>query len=302
MKQKQLTGNRWLLCLVIVLLLYGVLLACYLMNFISSFLFVGLLFIIIIIPVIFLIYYRKDHKERNMLLVIICCIMLLIVYEVPLTQYEGYTFKATGYREPEELIDQSGIYLMSVGLHDIFYLDNEEDIRKNFALNHIEIYELYETTNLDRYKSKFIWLLHLVGLYKDKFHIMKENVQDFVGYDVEIVNEFLTRDDLEGDSAGLALSLTAMFAQGELENEIPIGVTGTLEKDGRTLAVGGMKEKMLIAEEHALPYLIIPEENKQLAMELKEDLSLKVEILPVNHIDEAIIVIRELNKKSDIGE
>ena len=51
---------------------------------------------------------------------------------------------------------------------------------------------------------------------QDQFHIMGENVRDFIQEDITVINEFLNRENLRGDSAGLALGLSAMVHQGSL--------------------------------------------------------------------------------------
>ena len=100
---------------------------------------------------------------------------------------------------------------------------------------------------------------------------------------------------ISGDSAGLALGLTAMIHQGNLANELPISVTGTLEPNGDVMQVGGIKAKMMIAEQNGFPIIMIPLANREEAETAKTQQELSIEILPVSHIDEAVLAIKELN-------
>ena len=128
-------------------------------------------------------------------------------------------------------------------MHDIHYLENEDEARDTYEKNGIQIYDLYKIKNRNRYKSKTQELKQFLGLGKDEFQVMGENVKSHFNEDIEIINDFLTRDNLVGDSAGLALGLTTMIHQGNLENTLPIGVTGTLEPNGDVMQVGGIKRK-----------------------------------------------------------
>ena len=111
-------------------------------------------------------------------------------------------------------------------------------IRDIYERDGIQIYDLYKITNRDRYRSKTNEIKRFLGFGKDQFHVMGENVRDFIREDITAINEFLSRENLRGDSAGLALGLSAMVHQGSLHNQIPIGVTGTLEPNGRCQSSG----------------------------------------------------------------
>jgi len=143
-----------------------------------------------------------------------------VFFDFRLLEYESHTYIASGYREPEELLNNSGIHILLVGLHDTHYLEIEDVARDNYERDSIQIFDLYKIKNKDRYRRKTTEVKQFLGFGKDEFQVMGENVRSFVGEDIAFINGFLGRENLSGDSAGLALGLTAMIHQGNLENEL----------------------------------------------------------------------------------
>ena len=275
--------------------IYGILGIAYYLDFLNGFVFLGALLGIIAVTVIILIIFRKNKFKRLVTILVILTLLLFWGYEARLLSYESHTYIADGYREPEELLEDSGIYILSVGLYDIHYIEDEDMIRDIYKRDSVQIFDLYKIKNRDRYRSKTAEIGRFFGFVKDDFQVMGENVISNVGGDITFINEFLSRENLVGDSAGLALGLTAMVHQGNLENEISIGVTGTLEPNGDVMEVGGIKEKVIIAEQTGLPFIIVPLANVEEAETVKSQQELAIEILTVSHIDEAVLAIKELN-------
>ena len=269
----------------------------YYIDFLNGFAFLGALLVVIVIALIFLIIFQKNKFKRLTTTLVIVFALLFWGYEAQLLSYESHSYNADGYRDPEELLEGSGIHILVVGLHDIHYLEDEEWIRNTYEKNGIQIFDMYKIRNRDRYRSKTTGLKHFLGFGKEKdaFQVMGENVRNYIEEDNIFINEFLNRESLSGDSAGLALSLTAMIHQGNLENELPISITGTLEPNGDVMQVGGIKAKMMIAEQNDFPVIIIPLANKEEAETVKSQQELTIEILDVSHIDEAALAIEELN-------
>ncbi len=277
--------------------IYGILGIAYYFDFLNGFVFLGALLGIIAVTVIILIIFRENKCKRLVTILVILTLLLFWGYEARLLSYESHTYTADGYREPEELLEDSGIYILSVGLYDIHYIEDEDMIRDIYKRDSVQIFDLYKIKNRDRYRSKTAEIGRFFGFVKDDFQVMGENVISNVGGDITFINEFLRRENLVGDSAGLALGLTAMVHQGNLENEISIGVTGTLEPNGDVMEVGGIKEKVIIAEQTGLPFIIVPLANVEEAETVKSQQELAIEILTVNHIDEAVLAIKELNEE-----
>lgn len=296
---KQMDGrSKWLAFLYSILLvvpIYAILVIAYYVEFLNGFLFLGILLAIIIIALILLIIFRKTHFKRLTLIFSVSLLLIFWGYEARLLSYLGNTYMADGYREPEELMEGSGIHILSVGLFDIHYIEDEDIIRDIYARDGVQIYELDKINNRDRYLSKTTEILDFLGFGTEDFKVMGENVRSYVGEDNAFINEFLSRENLQGDSAGLALGLTAMVHEGELENKLTIGVTGTLEANGEVMEVGGIKSKMMISEQSSIPIIIVPLANLEEAETVKNQQKLSMEIISVSHIDEAVQAIKELN-------
>lgn len=280
----------------IVIPTYFILGNAYYVNSISSFVFVGALIGLMVIAAIPLIIFRKDKFKSLTSMWIIVLLCLLLGYEFLLLEYESNTYIAEVYREPEEVVQNSGIHILAIGLNDIHYVKEENMIRDIYERDGIQLFDLYKITNRDRYKSKTNEIKRFFGFGKEQFDVMGENVKGFIQEDITVINDFLNRENLIGDSAGLALGLSAMVHQGSLHNQIPIGVTGTLEPKGDVLQVGGIAGKTIISDQKGFPYIIVPDVNREEAETVKAQENLAIEIKPVHHIDEAVMVIKELNK------
>ncbi|GGA90602.1 hypothetical protein GCM10008025_36430 [Ornithinibacillus halotolerans] len=137
----------------------------------------------------------------------------------------------------------------------------------------------------------------MLGLKKDDFAITGENVSEYLGGDTAVIDDFLQREDIDGNSAGLGLALSALVNKLEITNNLDFGVTGAINPSGEVLEVGGIKGKLISSEESEFPYVILPSTNMEEAVEVKEEQGLNIELIPVIHIDEAIRVIKDLNNK-----
>lgn len=286
-----------LLSVVIVIPIYFLLLTTYLSGLTNSFILLGglLLMITAAIAILIIFYRRKIILQTALFSILFTAV--LFVYEARLLSYEGITYLVESYRQPEELRPKSNLFILSVGLHDIHYIQDEEMLVDTLEANHIQPLNIYKVTNKDKYTYKTSSILQFIGFEKDSFHIMGGNVRDFTGEELPFISDFLERDNLEGDSAGLVLGLYTFIDLGQIENNIPIGVTGTLEKNGDVMEVGGIRAKMMIAAQNNFSHVIIPADNLIEAEQVKKEESLNLNILTVGHIDEAIDIINDLNRR-----
>ena len=279
----------------IALSIYGIFWVAYYMDLINGFVFLGAILVFMFTGLILFIVFRKNKFKRLTIFMGILILSVFWIYEALLLNYENHTYIATGYEEPEEILGGSGIHLMVVKRVDVLVLDNKDAIRANYERAGIQLFNLHKTSNKDRYHSKNQDLISRFGFGQTEFQQMSLNVKNFVNEDIPFINDFLSRENLSGNSAGLGLGLTALIYQNELENEIQMGVTGTLEPNGDVLPIGMIEEKLMIAEKSDLPYIIIPLANSKEAEAVKSQHNLDIEILPVAHIDQAIQVIKGLN-------
>ncbi len=279
----------------VIIPLYFLLLMLYLLNFISGFMFVGSLLIACIVFLVFIIIFRQQRPIVKFSSLIILSLVILIVYEGYLIQYESITYSVDTYREPEEFIPQTNLFMLTVGLNDIQYIEDEQLLLKTLEENEIEPLNIEKVSNLDRYQYKTTAFKDLIMRPKSEFEVMGENVQAFIGHELPFVSELLQRDELTGNSAGLILGLYALMDQGFLHNQVPIAVTGALSPSGEVLEVGGIRAKVLISGRNDFPYMIVPTSNFQLAEEVKIENALDIEIIAVEHIDEAVDFINMLS-------
>ncbi|MFS0864418.1 S16 family serine protease [Fredinandcohnia sp. 179-A 10B2 NHS] len=266
----------------------------YFANFINSFTYVGGIFLSFFILFVLLLVFRNARDKLKYISILTIITGVLLCYELGLLKYESTTYTASFHASPIELDENSGIHLMVVRTVEILILEDEESIRNNYEQQ--QLIDLYRLDNEDRYISKNLEIFGYLGFFKDEFEQMGENVTEYLGSEPHMLAEFLNREDLAGDSAGLGLALTSLIEQQEVINNKEIAVTGALSGNGDVLPIGMVKEKMIIAEEQALPYIIIPIGNAKEAAATKEEYQLSIEVFSVPHIDDAIKIIGELNK------
>lgn len=274
---------------------YIILWIAYYHDLITSFIFIGTLLVELILMVIVMVIYRNDKAKIGKVSMIALILGLLVCFELKLLGYETNTYNATFHADPIELFDGTGVHMMVVTTRSIGYLKDREQIIKGYEHEDIELIDLYQLDNKDRYQSKNTELLNMMGIKKDDFAVMGENVKSYLGEETKIMKTFLNRTDLSGDSAGLGLALSGLIEKGELKNHVTFGVTGAISARGEVLPIGMIKEKLLIAEEKGYPFMIIPSGNRTEAKKVIVEENLEIEVFDVNHIDESIVLINEWN-------
>ena len=274
---------------------YIILWFAYYHDFITSFIFVGALLIELILILIVVVFYRNEKSKIGKISILAIILGLLVCFELQLLEFEANTYTASFHANPIELFEGSGVHMMVVTTRAIGYLTDREQIIKGYEHEDVELIDVYKLNNKNRYQSKNTELLKMIGIKKDDFTVMGENVKHYLGEESEIMNTFLNRTDISGDSAGLGLALSRLIEKGELKNHITFGVTGALSATGEVLPIGMIREKLLIAEEKGYPFMIIPSGNRTEAKEVIVEGNLEIEVFDVNHIDESIALINEWN-------
>src|SRR3546814_16170562 len=67
-----------------------------------------------------------------------------------------------------------------------------------------------------------------------------------------------------------------------------VAMTGEVTLRGRVLPIGGLKEKLLAALRGGITTVLIPSENEKDLVEIPENITTALEILPVSHVDEVL--------------
>ncbi|PUB13939.1 S16 family serine protease [Paenisporosarcina sp. OV554] len=278
-------------------LVYFIELFLYLINFISGFFFVNVLFLMSILILFFSLVIMKTAISKPPFVFSVIFSVFLFIYEMPLILIDNHQYLISSPNAPEELIKGSGIFLLSINVATIGSVENEQVLRDSYQKGHTKYFEIISVKNHARYFSKNKAIIESVGLYKDEFEQMSENVAGYLNTSNKAIDEFLTRDGSSGSSAGLGLVLSSLSEQGEFENDMLIGVTGAISKTGKVKEVGSINEKIQTANENGFSHIILPLANLSEAKEVKKKLNLPIEIIGVHDVDETIQLIKELNKR-----
>lgn len=131
---------------------------------------------------------------------------------------------------------------------------------------------------------------------KSQYKKLKIVKKKFFDYDVHIhIPEGAIPKD--GPSAGIAITtaLISLFTNKVIEQKI--AMTGEITLQGRILAIGGIKEKLLAADMYGYETVILPLQNKLQTEEIiNEIVMLKVQILYCDHIDEVLKIVFDIKK------
>jgi len=92
----------------------------------------------------------------------------------------------------------------------------------------------------------------------------------------------------DGPSAGIALATTIISALTGKPVSHKIAMTGEITLRGRVLPIGGLKEKILAAHRGNITKVLIPMENKKDLEEIPDKILKKVEIIPVENMDQVL--------------
>ena len=134
--------------------------------------------------------------------------------------------------------------------------------------------------------------------------VMKESAQAALSYVKSIASDLKIKDEefkkfdfhihvpegatpKDGPSAGIALCLSLASCITKMPVDYSIAVTGEITLTGRTIGIGGLKEKMLAALRGNIKTVIIPAENKKDLEELPKEVLDNLKIKTVSSVKEA---------------
>jgi len=92
----------------------------------------------------------------------------------------------------------------------------------------------------------------------------------------------------DGPSAGIALATSMVSALTRKPVRHDVAMTGEITLRGRVLPIGGLKEKILAAHRGDVAKVLIPMENKKDIEEIPKRILKKVELVPVEHMDQVL--------------
>lgn len=100
----------------------------------------------------------------------------------------------------------------------------------------------------------------------------------------------ITADEIGGPSAGLVFALQALdlLTKGDLSGGSRIAATGTLAVDGKVGAIGGIKQKIVIASEEGAQLFLVPSDNFEEAEAKVKSLGSSTKVVSVSSLQEAV--------------
>jgi PDZ domain-containing protein len=165
-------------------------------------------------------------------------------------------------------------------------ISNLEDIRKELQLCKEDTINIKIKRNNKEKTLK-------VKIYKDK-----ETGTNIVGIVATTVKEYKTNPKVNvkfatneaGPSGGLitALSIYNKLVEEDITKGRTIAGTGTMEDDGTVGEIGGVEYKVIGASKKADIFLVPAGDNYKKAMEIKKKEKLKIKIIPVESLEDAI--------------
>ena len=126
-----------------------------------------------------------------------------------------------------------------------------------------------------------------------------------MGVILQVVNKYETNPKVEmnfkrdesGPSAGLitTLAIYDKLTKSDLTKQLKIAGTGTIEIDGSIGEIGGVKYKLLGAEAGNADIFLVPSGNNyKECVKIKKEKKLKIKLIEVSTIDEAIEKLENL--------
>ncbi len=90
----------------------------------------------------------------------------------------------------------------------------------------------------------------------------------------------------DGPSAGIGMCTAMMSMLSKIPVYADVAMTGEVTLQGKLLAIGGLKEKLLAASRGGIKRVIIPEENTKDLVDIPKEIKTKLKIFPMKHIED----------------
>jgi hypothetical protein len=136
-----------------------------------------------------------------------------------------------------------------------------------------------------------------------KKEMMLESQNTAVQVAGKVLNKKLPIDVLKslegysGNSAGLMMTLELLqqFGAQDLIGNNKICGTGTITAEGDVGEIGGLKMKLIMADENGFQYCLVPLKNYKDAEKILKNHQLNLQLVPVENIEEALSFLEKLN-------
>lgn len=109
-------------------------------------------------------------------------------------------------------------------------------------------------------------------------------------YETEVPVTVKMKDNESGSSGSFMMSLAIYNAltEDDITKGLNIVGTGSIDNEGNILEIGGVKYKALAAEKNEADIFMVPKENYEEAIKVKKNRNLKVKIVEVSTLQDAI--------------
>ena len=100
----------------------------------------------------------------------------------------------------------------------------------------------------------------------------------------------------DGPSAGIAIATAMISALTKIPVRRDVGMTGEITLRGRSLEIGGIKEKVIAAHRAGIKTVIMPKENKKDLEDIPKAVLKDLEFVYINHMDDVLKVALSFSK------
>jgi ATP-dependent Lon protease len=108
----------------------------------------------------------------------------------------------------------------------------------------------------------------------------------------------------DGPSAGITMATALVSALLSRDVDSRLAMTGEISLQGRVLPIGGLKEKLMAAVRSGVKIVLVPEKNMQDVAEVNQEIVSKLEIVPVDHMDEVLsraLLLDSIHVSQELG-
>lgn len=95
----------------------------------------------------------------------------------------------------------------------------------------------------------------------------------------------------DGPSAGITMVIAILSAITKIPCSTNVAMTGEITLRGNVLPIGGLKEKLLAALRGGISNVLIPQDNEKDLKEISEDITSKLNIVPIARIEQGFDLI-----------
>lgn len=158
--------------------------------------------------------------------------------------------------------------------------------------------------------------LELTGQLGD---VMKESAKAAISYirreaeKLGIASDFYKTKDIhihvpegavpkDGPSAGITMITALVSELTGIPARRDVSMTGEITLHGKVMAIGGLREKTMAAYLAGVKTILIPKDNEKDIAEIADEVKNNVEIIPVSHAKEALLIALEKDPYQNRGE